>query len=191
MKARLGLLCILLGAVLWLGAADLYGRNQSESDQAGQRCAQVVSVLRALESETPASTVPSQQEMAVVQVDDYGYIGYLSIPSLGLELPVMDHWDDVRLKIAPCRLSGSIETDDLILAGHNYKAHFGPIRRLTPGDQVLFTAMDGSTVSYRVCRVETVSSTAVTEGLSGSDLTLFTCTYGGPGRIRVRCVRSE
>lgn len=57
----------------------------------------------------------------------YEYIGYLSIPSIGLALPVMKQWSYAGLKIAPGRYSGSLYTDDLVIAGHNYNRHFSPM----------------------------------------------------------------
>ena len=38
-----------------------------------------------------------------------------SIPSIGLELPVMDQWSYAGLKIAPGRYSGTTYADDLVM----------------------------------------------------------------------------
>ena len=74
---------------------------------------------------TPDATLPDpyDPEMTVVEIDGYGYVGVLTIPTLELELPVMSEWDAARLKIAPCRYSGSTKTRDLVIAGHNYTTH--------------------------------------------------------------------
>ena len=108
------------------------------------------------------------------------------------ELPVMAEWDDTRLKLAPCRYSGSTKTDDLVIAAHNYARHFGGLQTLQPGDAVWFTDMDGVVTAYEVAAVEVLQPTAVEEMTAGEyDLTLFTCTYGGRSRVTVRCDRVE
>lgn len=131
-------------------------------------------------------------EMTEVMIDGYAYIGYVSVPALGLELPVMSEWDYDRLKIAPCRYSGSTKTDDLVLCAHNYARHFGNIKNLAAGDAVYFTDMDGEVRAYEVASVETLKPgdvEAMTDGSCG--LTLFTCTYGGASRVTVRCTEQK
>ena len=39
--------------------------------------------------------------MTVTELNGWDYIGYLSIPSIGLELPVLSQWSYAGLKIAP------------------------------------------------------------------------------------------
>ena len=78
------------------------------------------------------------------------YIGVLSIPSLELELPVISQWDYPALKVAPCRYSGSLYQDNLIICAHNYASHFGKLKELQPGDIVLFTDMDEHVVTFQV-----------------------------------------
>ena len=56
--------------------------------------------------------------------------GVLRIPTLGLELPVLNEWNYDLLQMAPCRYSGDVETDDLILMGHDYQSHFGKLEEL-------------------------------------------------------------
>ncbi len=126
----------------------------------------------------------------VARIKGYNYIGYLTIPKLGLELPVMADWSYSRLKIAPCRYSGLHYGDDMVIAAHNYKRHFGDISRLRPGDTVVFTDMQGLQLVYTVGLVETLAPNEIDRMVNSEwDLTLFTCTYGGANRVTVRCVR--
>ena len=93
---------------------------------------------------------------------------------------------------SPCRCKGSAYLNNMILAAHNYTKHFGPIRRLLPGDEVIFTDVDGNIFDYSVAELEQLEGTDVDEMEAGEwDLTLFTCTLGGQYRITVRCVRNE
>ena len=100
----------------------------------------------------------------------------------------MSDWSYPQLRIAPCRYYGSVGTEDLIIAAHNYSRHFGNIKNLLPGDEVYFTEMDGTVTAYEVAETDTLNPAAVEEMTdSGYALTLFTCTYGGQSRVTVRC----
>lgn len=137
---------------------------------------------------TPPDVYEPSTEMAEIEMDGYAYIGYISMPTLDLELPIMSEWDYKRLKVAPCRYTGSVNGDDLVLLAHNYTKHFGKIRRLTAGDIVSFTDVDGVTTHYEVISLVTLQPTDVEKvTASGYDLTLFTCTYGGSTRVTVYC----
>lgn len=140
------------------------------------------------EASEAAEEEDAGEEMTAVTVDGYEYIGYLTIPALDLELSVMSSWSYPKLKISPCRYSGSLAGGDLVICAHNYSRHFGRIKNLSEGDDVYFTDMDGNTCHYEVAEVTTLAPTAIEEMTSsGYDLTLFTCTYGGKSRVTVRC----
>ena len=144
----------------------------------------------AAEGETEALaplTFPSS-EMPAAEVDGAWYIGTLEIPVLGLSLPVMSTWSYENLRMAPCRYAGSAYDDSLVIAAHNYRAHFGTLKNLTPGDPVIVTDMDGNRFSYEVAAVEVLEAGDVEDMLSEEwALSLFTCTYGGQTRLTVRC----
>lgn len=207
---------MVLGVVMLLGAAGLFWYNSYEEAQADaaaqEQMPQIVDAI--LQRQETASTEPEQTtpqetqpedeevvilptepeipEMPVVEIDGYGYIGFVSFPKLESELPVMADWSYKKLKISPCRYTGSVYTDDLVLMAHNYRRHFGQINDLYVGDSVTFTDMDGNTTYYEVVEIEVLAPTAVGEITSGEyDLTLFTCTYGGRSRVTVRCDRVE
>ena len=199
MKRKFGMVLMVLGVMLLAGAMGLFLWNQQE-DKAADTASQeaIVKVVEVIREHQIAPTVPVEllpepmRQMTVADIDGHSYIGFISFPTLGLELPVMADWSDAQLKIAPCRYSGSIFTDDLVLMAHNYKKHFGPIRRLKAGDAVIFTDMDGEIYEYRVIAQEVLGPQAVEDMTAGDyDLTLFTCTYGGENRITVRCDRTE
>lgn len=190
---------MILGAAFVLAALSLFLWNGYEDRKAGST---VEKILPMVIEETEAAVTDSgadsaypdsySAEMTEREIDGYSYIGYLSIPSLALELPVMSEWDYVRMKIAPCRYYGSTKTDDLVIAAHNYSRHFGTIKNLSIGDMVIFTDMDGKVSVYEVAELDILSPAAVDEMTdSGYDLTLFTCTYGGKSRVTVRCDRAE
>lgn len=138
----------------------------------------------------PVETVPPELPVAVI--DGYEYIGYISISALELELPVMADWDYDRLKIAPCRHFGSSRTDDLVIAAHNYKTHFGYLSDLEIGTEVVFTDMDGIVNCYTLVKAPEILAADAVDAVqnSGHDLVLYTCTPGGATRVAVFCDRA-
>ena len=123
-------------------------------------------------------------EMPTVTIKGEAYIGTLRIPTLDLELPVISQWSYPGLKLAPCRYWGSAYQENLIIAAHNYKAHFGRIKSLEIGAPVAFTDVDGNHFHYVVEEIETLSATAREEMKAGGwPLTLFTCTPGGQSQL--------
>lgn len=190
MKNKFGKVLMLIGIVLMIAALSLLSFNHMESQNAKQASQMVLPHIQDATEKELLSNEVSSAEMTVTEIDGYGYIGYLSIPALNVELPVMSEWDYERLKIAPCRFTGSVKKDDLTIAAHNYASHFGNLKNLVVGDTVTFTDMNGTEYNYQVVQIEELAPTAVERVTSGvSDLILFTCTYGGQSRVTVYCDR--
>lgn len=196
-KASPGLICTVLGVVLLLAAAGLYGYNRYEDAHAGAEAQTVVAdlqqkVTETVSSEPEADSAPLDPELPVVEIDGNEYVGEISIPAIGIDLPVMSEWSYPRLKIAPCRQFGSSRTDDLVIAAHNYESHFGKLSSLSEGDSVIFTDMDGIVNEYVVSKIEVLDPHSVDEvEHSGYALVLYTCTYGGKTRVTVFCDRAS
>ncbi len=195
---------LLLAAALLLA---LY--NHLQSQMAGKRSAEILS---ALEEQIPepepadpgsgenagvsggTADLSDGREMPTIMIDGNSYIGYLECPAINLRLPVMADWDYSKLKIAPCRYSGSVYQNDLVIAGHNYSRHFSPLRWQKTGTEIDFTDADGIRYSYEISDIEILNPTSVREMTEDSDdwdLTLFTCTIGGQSRYTIRCVRTD
>jgi len=131
-------------------------------------------------------------EMPVQEVDGVAYIGYLEFPTLGLTLPVCSETTEWQLKLAPCRFSGSVYENDLVIGGHNYTTHFGSLGTLKYGDVVTFTDVDGNVFQYEVIDFETLQPNQAGDLCAGDwDLTLYTCTFHVESRLVVRCARLE
>lgn len=188
---------LLIAAALFITAFNL--REEAAARTASVRAADRLEALIPAHTPRPAAVpgavlpenVPeTDMEMPVKTVDGVDYIGVIAVPSLSLELPVASEWSYERLKISPCRYSGSVYSGDMVLCAHNYSSHFGQIKTLKPGDAVVFTDVDGNVYNYEVAELETLQPAAVDEMKSGEwDLTLFTCTIGGQTRVTVRCDR--
>lgn len=144
------------------------------------------------EFEIPDYKLNPKMSMPEQEVEGVEYIGTLQIPVLSLTLPVISEWSYPNLKLAPCRYEGSAYLDNLVIAAHNYKSHFGNLKNLSPGDRVILTDMDGNEFHYEVATIETLKPTAIEDMLSTDyDLSLFTCTLSGNARVTVRCEKLE
>ena len=211
MKSKIGILLMVAGLGMLAASLVLFLRNDREQRDAGtvshQHMTQLVEVIRQhqeedREPESPTAEtfmqapdalvkLPQQREMTVEKINGYPYIGFVGIPALEKELPVMAEWSYSRLQIAPCRFTGNLYEDNLVIMAHNYESHFASLQDLRIGDIVTFTVMDGETTEYEVVALDVLEPTDVEEMIEGFyDLTLFTCTYGGKSRVTVRCNRT-
>ena len=187
MDKTLSHLCVTFGLFLMLFSIYLQLFNRAQNREAGEASAIILSEIR---TAIPAeSTAPADPTIAQSQAEHReAYLGFLSIPALELELPVLDNWDYDKLKQAPCRFSGSLWEGNLAVMAHNYDHHFGTLSSLSPGDGVYFTDSNGLCVPFQVVSTDILAPSAVTEVTENAyDLTLFTCTYGGKNRVVIYC----
>ena len=195
---------LICGGLLLIAAALAFtGYNLWEDQRAAQAARQALTAMEAQTAEEgerapeqPEPSVPEyvlhpDMEMPTVEINGVEYIGTLAIPALGLELPIVSSWSDALLDLAPCRYTGSAYLGDLIIAGHNYRGHFGSLYRLAPGDEVQFTDAAGNMFSYAVSEIQELPGTALEEMEAGDwDLTLFTCTLSRTSRVTICCQRT-
>lgn len=149
MPKKIGLIFTIAGTVLILAALSIFLYNKKKDEDAGQNSQVLLSdvqqVIEERKADGPSASEPltddddSQPSKVneslsesdkVALVDGYECIGYLSIPDLDLNLPILSEWDYDRLDVAPCRQFGSVDTNDLVIAGHNYENHFGRLKLL-------------------------------------------------------------
>lgn len=209
MRRKLGFVCMMLGIGLVLGAAYLLTINQQDDTFAQESSEYVMSTLVQQIHESTKERLPvsdiipephkpanllteEEKKMTEVVIDGIPYIGYLSIPKLELDLPIISNWSYPMLRKAPCRYVGTVRGEDLVLVAHNYASHFGKLSQLEAGDSVTFTDMDGEITCYEVVGEDILPPIAVEEMTAGIfDLTLFTCTYGGKHRFTIYCDRVD
>ena len=211
MKTDPGRIWINTGLLLLTAALFLWAYNGQESRRAGDSAQQVITDLTqslTQEAATEGGAAPEQEKAPAVKLPEYllddqrempektvggrDYIGVLSIPSLDLELPVLSRWSYPNLKVAPCRYSGSLYQNNLVICAHNYASHFGKLKTLQPGDALFFTDMDDQVVTFQMVERETLEPDDEEAMTTGDwDLTLFTCTPGGQTRVTVRFQRAD
>lgn len=193
-RTKEGSFLIVIGALLLVASLCLAGFNmfdQARAERSASDAAhQLASSLDIHESSAgvPAYVMNPDMEMPVITIGSWDYIAILSIPSRGLQLPVIESWSYPALREAPCRYAGSAYSNDLVIAAHNYRMHFGSLKDVEMGEAVCLQDMAGNLFTYRVVAYEVIQPADI-EGMteSGWDLTLFTCTPGGQYRQALRC----
>ena len=199
MRKRIGTILIFLGLLSMAASGWLGFRNIQEQNNAAEVSQETVLQLAIPKQkpmsveelvETPDYEYNPYMEMPEQEVNGHAYIGTLEILDLDLTLPIMSTLTMPKLKIAPCRYSGTVYQDDLIIGAHNYASHFGKLKNLSYGSRLQITDMDGNQFCYEVADIEILKPDQV-DDLRGGDwpLTLFTCTIGGKTRVVVRCER--
>lgn len=207
MKNKLRIALISTGTVLILSALFLCLYNISENKRAYRESESTLAQLKSFipepvittitltttepdlyaQYETVTTAVP---ENITIDLDGTLYCGYLSLPSLGIELPVANEFSYPALKTSPCLYSGTVAGEDLVIAAHNYNSHFGRIKELTNGDEIIFTDCSGIKNNYTVISSESIDGTDISSMLNGNgtdwQLTLFTCDLSGKARITIR-----
>ena len=120
----------------------------------------------------------------------YSVIGFITIPKLGVQLPVLSESSSTLLNISCCRLSGLVidKPNRLVIAGHNLKSHFGGLDTLIPGDEIAFTTIGGATYYYSAYEISSLHKTEGADVLAadGWDITLLTCKTDRTMRTMVR-----
>lgn len=185
---------LIIGIVLIIASLCWAGYIVWDNYRAGAASENVVVQMREnIPEEKPDENTPlyelnPQLPMPTEEFEDIEYIGVLDIPSLSLTFPIVSEWSYPKMRIAPCRYSGSAYMDNMVIAGHNYTAHFGRLDNLRYGDEITFTDLDGNVFHYVVSEVEVLRPNEV-KAMKNSDypLTLFTCTLSGAMRITIRC----
>ena len=198
MRKRQAAAMMLSGLLCILSALSLTCFNLITERNAGSAAKEtMVSISETVAKPHAVQPVPLYQidpniTMPELDVKGVRYIGYLHIPALDLELPIITKTTSALLQVAPCRLSGSAYLEDMVIGAHNYSTHFGNLKKLHYGDTIEFIDMDGNTFTYEVGEIEILQPDQLEDLCSGEyPLSLYTCTIGGRTRLTVRCLAVE
>lgn len=209
------------GAVLIAGALGLCLYNRYTAETAGRESGKAVSRFMEYvseineESEQRSSVLPDDyepvlfsmaekytsenespenaaEEIPVFEADGFSFAAVIEIPVLDLILPVCSEFSMDTLKYYPCVYSGTVNENNIIIAAHNYESHFGNIKSLQSGDEVILTDAAGNRIIYQVTETEVISGERADDMTGGSwDMTLFSCNLSGKSRITVRLIRKN
>lgn len=183
----------LLGILLMVLGLSYAGFLLYQGQEAAIRSQTVMAGLNQLIPQTPQIVGSDDGTMPVEMVDGTSYIGTLQIPNEKLELPVSADYAYEQLTVSPTRFLGSYFTNDMVICAHDYLKHFQPIKDIAPGTDVYFKTAKGQVYHYKVTNRFEIKPTDVDQVIKDSDqqgdwdLTLFTCTASGAGRMLVRC----
>ncbi len=199
MRHKIGNTLIGIGVFLILIATSLYLFNIFHEYEAGKNVKKYLPELKKqIESNNTqcSGNDNSSDGSETVLIDGMRFLGILSVPSKELELPILADYSYDMLDTAPCRYSGSYDTNDMVIGGHNYSRHFSKLRSIKQGAEINFTSNDGTVYKYRVLRVEILEPTQIYNLINKMetndwDLTLFTCTMSGETRCVIRCERQS
>lgn len=211
-RKTFGTVLVLLGVVLLAAGLAVTGLSIWREERSGANAQQAMEQLRQQLPEPiqPQQTHPTEsavtvtpevetlpeeeavQPMPEVVIDGIAYVGYLSIPALELELPVIGESNEENLEIAPCRFYGTVYQKNFVIGGHRYRRHFRKLSTLGYGERLSFTDMAGNVFTYEVAELEVIEPYEAEYLCSGDwDLSLYTCTPGGLTRVVLRCLRVD
>lgn len=186
---------ILIGIGLFfiLSAVLLWGFNEITSYRVAQETAKILSNLENhMLEDISVPTEAADGTMPTRTANGMNIVGVVSIPTLEIEVPVAAEWSYENLRKCACWYSGTAKDGRLIILAHNYNRHFGNLKNAAVGDEVQFMDVNGTLYLYNVTAIEILAKNELDKlTASESDLTLFTCTYGGQNRIVVRCMKQS
>ena len=190
---KLGKYLIILGVILIVISLSLFIFNNLEDYHASKSSHEILEMIDDNKNEEIVTNVSNltKQGEDVINIKGNNYIGIIEIPTLNLKLPIMSEFTYDKLKIAPCRYFGSIQTNDLVICGHSYLAHFGNLYKLQPKDIIIINDFHKQYI-YEVEAIEILEATDINNMLDSQfDLTLYTCTKDSLRRVTIRANLKE
>lgn len=194
MKNKIGKALIGIGVFLILAAFILVLYNFYREYNAKKKVEKYLPKLEQIIKDHSGgnNNTDNEKSSKTMNIDGMNFLGILSVPSKNLELPILADYSYELLDTAPCRYSGSYDSDDLVIGGHNYRSHFSKLKSIKNGEEIFFTSFDGTVYKYSVLRVEILEPTQIEDLINKQntddwDLTLFTCTSSGAARCVIRC----
>ena len=194
MKNKIGKALIGIGVFLILAAFILVLYNFYREYNAKKKVEKYLPKLEKIikDHSVGNNNADNEKSSKTMNIDGMNFLGILSVPSKNLELPILADYSYELLDTAPCRYSGSYDSDDLVIGGHNYRSHFSKLKSIKNGEEIFFTSFDGTVYKYSVLRVEILEPTQIEDLINKQntddwDLTLFTCTSSGAARCVIRC----
>lgn len=138
---------------------------------------------------TPYSAVVEERSnnvMPSLSIDGRDFIVLLEFFGYDSVFPVGAVWEDSFRY--PCRYTGSIYDNSLIIGGTNQKGQFTFVKEISVGDRIFLTDMTGAKYSYTVADIK-YSAAADNEILldNNNDFTIFVKNMYAFEYIIIRC----
>ena len=140
----------------------------------------------------------TEESKEQLEYKGYKVIGIVKIPKINIEYPIIEIGGNIDpesakepMKISVIKYWGEKVNDygNLSLAGHNNKSGtmFGKTKKLSEGDIVELSDLEGKTIQYSIYNIFTTSPNDVNILLPRDEhvreVTLITCTNGNKQRL--------
>ncbi|MCF0258449.1 MAG: sortase [Erysipelotrichaceae bacterium] len=156
-------------------------RQAASLDRSQKETEKIVQVLAA------QTNVQKEQDPDFQDIQST-YEGILIVPREGLMVPLLKEWTESSF--CPGVWKGSVNTKNLIAAGHNDPSQFRILHHLSVNDEVQILDMNQICHTYRVIGEETLqpdeAGRLLDQNSQSWDLTLFTCTFDNLARRVIR-----
>lgn len=186
-KKIISIISITLGAILVIASIGLlvYSMRGYEIDT-NNAIVQIEKLLPKITQSVPQEK--GNNAMSSMEIDGESYVALLEMDMYKFKMPVRSVWDEKAVEAVPCRYSGSIYNNTLVIAATDAEGQMDFVNSVNTGDRLTVTDMRGEQFSYKVVKVEN-SNTATDEELNTDefDLTIFV-EYSGPtDYLFIRC----
>lgn len=186
-KKILSILSIVTGAALIIAAAGLLFFNmRGYIIDTAKAVSQIEQLLPKIVECVPQEK--GNNDMPSMEVADESYVALVEMEMFRFKMPVRSVWDEKAVEAVPCRYSGSVYDNTLVIATTDDKGQMDFVNNINTGDRIAVTTMRGEQFSYKVVKIEN-SNTATPEELNSNefDLTIFV-EYSGPtDYLFIRC----
>lgn len=146
---------IFSGIIMIFSAFAILIYSRVYSRNASRKIIQVNKKIHAVMPEITSGIWQEQSDMRMqsAEIDGTDFIGLLEIPVCNMEFPVCNSCDNKNVRIFPCRYTGSIYDESLIIGDISINGQFSFMNQLPYGTEILFTDMDGYQYHYSVCDI--------------------------------------
>ncbi len=124
----------------------------------------------------------------------YNIVGIIKIPKINIEYPIIEKTSNEAMELSITKFWGNNVNDigNFTMAGHNYfdGTMFSNTNKLTTGDNIKMTDLQGNTIEYKVFSKYTTNPNDVEcvncINQNTREITLITCINGRSNRLIVK-----
>ena len=181
--------CLAAGAILLSLSIYIWMTKSMEAKEVLKQDQDLVQMIQEAWTDQPdsASVLHQPKTSSQDELVSENYLGILTIPSIGLELPVLNSWSQEDMNSVPCRYYGSVEEENLVIAAHNSWQHFGNLDQVQYGDQAYLQTGKDKVIAYELKDIQILEPDQTETMLSSDyDLSLYTCTRDALRRYTLR-----
>lgn len=186
-KKIISIISITVGAILVVASIGLLFFNMRGYDiDTDSAIVQIEKLLPNITQSVPQEK--GNNAMSSMEIAGESYVALLEMDMFKFKMPVRSVWDEKAVEAVPCRYSGSVYNNTLVIASTDEKGQMDFVNNINTGDRLNLTTMRGEQFSYKVVKVEN-SNTATAEELNTDefDLTIFVEYSGHTDYLFIRC----